>query len=145
MLLTQVMSLNDLKSLPKTDLTSQVGCPNSKRQPTTTSLFGGVLLKDLLRVEGIVQEDEESSSPPAVLVQSIVFHAMDGETVTVTTTDTSNNNGNYHNDDILVAYEENGAPLTHQRGFPVRVIIPAASSAGPSRVVKWVKRIEVRL
>lgn len=130
---TRILSLHDLKSLPKTDLVSKVGCPKSSRPPTT-SLFGGVLVKDLLRV-GVVQEEESPPSSPSAVVQSLVFHAMDGETVTVQTT----TDNNYH-DNIFVAYEENGAPLTHQRGFPLRVIIP-----GRGRVVKWVKRIEVRL
>jgi cytochrome b involved in lipid metabolism len=128
---TRSLSLLDLKSLPKTDLVSKVGCAQSSR-PTTTSLFGGVLMKDLL--VGIVQEEEESSSSPSTVVQSLVFHAMDGETVTV-----QMDNNDYR--DILVAYEENGAPLTHQRGFPLRIIIPS----GRGRIVKWVRRIEVRL
>jgi len=108
----QEFSLNDLKSLPKTDKTSQVGCPQSSR-PVSTSLFGGVLMKDLL-----------GGFP----VKRLVFYAMDGETVTVETDDYS---------EILVSYEENGAPLTQGRGFPLRIIIPGR------RVVKWVKRIKV--
>jgi DMSO/TMAO reductase YedYZ molybdopterin-dependent catalytic subunit len=82
---------------------------------------------------------------------------MDGETVTVEATTMSTDSSSssaLHNwrDDILIAYEENGKPLTHQRGFPLRVIIPAAAAAAAAgasansrqRVVKWVKRIEVR-
>ena len=107
------LSLNDLKLLPKTDRISQVGCPQSRR-PVSTLLFGGVLMKELVK-----------SSP----VQRLVFHAMDGETVTVEMDDY---------DDIMVAYEENGAPLTQGRGFPLRIIIPG------KRVVKWVKGIEVQ-
>jgi DMSO/TMAO reductase YedYZ molybdopterin-dependent catalytic subunit len=147
---TRTFSLHDLQSLPKNDRISTVGCPQSTSRPTTTSLFGGVLMKDLLRiVAGIVQEEEDvpsSSSPsssyvPAVVVQRLVFHAMDGETVTVQMTTTTDDYSNYQ--DILVAYEENGAPLTHQRGFPLRVIIPRGERGG-GRVVKWVKRIEIQ-
>lgn len=108
----QELSLNDLKALPKTDRTSQVGCTQSSR-PVSTSLFGGVLLKDLIDTTSL---------------KRLIFHAMDGEVVTVET-------DNY--DNILVSYEENGAPLTQGRGFPLRIIIPGR------RVVKWVKRIEV--
>lgn len=113
----QQLSLNDLKNLPKTDRTSQVGCANSSR-PVTTSLFGGVLLRDLFKDDDVLTTSKR-----------LVFHAMDGETVTVEVNDSSGN--------ILVSYEENGAPLTQARGFPLRVIIPG------KRVIKWVKRIEV--
>lgn len=112
----QEFSLNDLKKLPKTDQTSQVGCTQSRRG-VSTLLFGGVLLKHL-----IVREQQN------VPIKRLVFHAMDGETVTVETP----------NDEILVSLEENGAPLTHARGFPLRVILP-----GAGRVIKWVTRIQV--
>lgn len=108
----QELSLNDLKDFPKIDRWSQVGCPESKR-PVSTSLFGGVLMKDLIGT---------------VPVKRLVFYAMDGETVTVATNDYQ---------DILVSYEENGASLTQGRGFPLRIILPGR------RVIKWVKRIEV--
>jgi cytochrome b involved in lipid metabolism len=162
----RTLSLHDLKELPKTDLITQVGCPQkstSRSRSTATSLFGGVLLKDLLLLLlppplGIVDETDDSSSDTAVIHSNlvVVFHAMDGETVTVeaTTMSTDSSSSALHNwrDDILIAYEENGKPLTHQRGFPLRVIIPAAAAAAAAgasansrqRVVKWVKRIEVR-
>jgi DMSO/TMAO reductase YedYZ molybdopterin-dependent catalytic subunit len=113
----QELSLEDLKSLVKTDRTSQVGCAGSGRG-VSTSLFGGVLLKHLI--------GEKQAK-----VKQVVFHAMDGETVTINT-DTCTNY-----EDILVSFEENGAPLTQGRGFPLRVIIPG------KRVVKWVTRILV--
>lgn len=112
------LSLEDLKALPKTDRTSQVGCAQSGRG-VSTSLFGGVLLKDL-----IGKETQQAQ------VKQVVFHAVDGETVAIDTT--------YNNyADILISFEENGAPLTQGRGFPLRVIIPG------KRVVKWVTRIQV--
>lgn len=114
----QKLSLNDLKALPKTDRMSQVGCPNSSKGPVTTSLFGGVLMKDLLGGTITTQPGTR-----------LVFYAMDGETVSIEA-------DNYN--DILVSFEENGAPLTQGRGFPLRVIIPGR------RVIKWVKRIEVQ-
>jgi cytochrome b involved in lipid metabolism len=112
----QELSLEDLKTLIKTDRTSQVGCAQSGRG-VSTSLFGGVLLKHLIGEQAKVKQ--------------VVFQAMDGETVTLDT-DTCTNY-----EDILVSFEENGAPLTQGRGFPLRVIIPG------KRVVKWVTRIQV--
>jgi len=113
----QELSLDDLKTLVKTDRTSQVGCAQSGRG-VSSSLFGGVLLKHLI--------GEEQAE-----LKQVVFQAMDGETVTIDT-DTCTNY-----EDILVSFEENGAPLTQGRGFPLRVIIPG------KRVVKWVTRIQV--
>lgn len=113
------LSMDDLKRLPRTDLVSQVGCSNSSN-PVSTSMFGGVQLKDILR------RHLTSSSAKA---RKLIFHAMDGETVTVKL-----DQKNY--DDILVCYEMDGAPLTKKRGFPLRIIIPG------KRAVKWVQRIE---
>lgn len=68
-------------------------------------------------------------------VKRIIFHAMDGETVTVPIDNSNDNNFNFQ--DILVCYEMDGAPLTQGRGFPLRIIIPGR------RVVKWACKIEV--
>jgi DMSO/TMAO reductase YedYZ molybdopterin-dependent catalytic subunit len=54
---------------------------------------------------------------------------MDGETVTADGCD------NYQ--DILICYEMNGAPLTQQQGFPLRVMVPG------KRVIKWVQSIRI--
>lgn len=110
-------SLQDLKSLPKTDLTSQVGCRQSQQGGVSTSLFGGVRLQELL--------PEENQK-----LEKIVFYALDGERVEV---DVSDGNSNYQ--DILLCYEMDGAPLTKRRGFPLRIIIPER------RAVKWVNKI----
>lgn len=112
------LSLNDLMELPKTDIKSQVGCPqNQDRRPVSTSIFGGVRMKEILG-----QNSDQSVG------QTIHFLAMDGEKVTVVVV---------NHDDILVCYEMDGAPLTKSRGFPLRVIIPG------KRAVKWVQKIQV--
>lgn len=114
---TKTLSLEELKALPRTDKITQVGCESrSNGKPLPTSLFGGVLLRNLL-------------PKSARISRGITFHAMDGEKVTLS------NYSDY--DNILISYEENGAPLTHTRGFPLRIIIPGR------RVIKWVKRIEI--
>ncbi|KAJ1257093.1 hypothetical protein BS78_K223100 [Paspalum vaginatum] len=42
--------------------------------------------------------------------------------------------------EVLLAYEQNGEPLTPDHGFPVRVIVPGFIGG---RMVKWLKRIVV--
>lgn len=109
----------DLQKLPKADRASQVGC-TSKASPVESSLFGGIRLGDLMNRLGI----------GSVAHCKLVFHALDGEVVEI--------DEGYVVHDILIAFEENGAPLSQGRGFPLRVIIPG------KRVVKWVNRIEIR-
>lgn len=43
--------------------------------------------------------------------------------------------------DVILALEMNGAPLTPEHGFPVRVIVPGVAGA---RAVKWLDRITVQ-
>ena len=131
------LSMKDITMLPKTDMISQVGCPNSNqdRNPVTTSLFAGVKLKELL---------PSSNNFGGQELQKITFHALDGETYTVDI-DLKNSDceSNDSFEDILICYEMNGMPLTQSRGFPLRVIIPE----GPNRkrrAVKWVQKITVQ-
>jgi cytochrome b involved in lipid metabolism len=137
---TSVYSLEDIQSLfPKTEQSSQVGCPSSKRG-VSSSMFTGVLLKDLIPI--LLRADSNNQSIQKI--KALVFIAMDQERVELTVQhendekDTTSSSSSYK--DILIAYEENGAPLSHQRGFPLRAIIPSKR-----RVVKWVQRIQVIL
>ena len=43
-------------------------------------------------------------------------------------------------DDVLVAWAMNGAPLPPQHGFPLRLVVPGWYGMAS---VKWLKRIEV--
>lgn len=44
------------------------------------------------------------------------------------------------NDDVLVAYMQNGEPLRQEQGFPVRMFVPGW---GANHSVKWLRRIMV--
>ena len=132
-------SLGQLQTnFPKTDRISVVGCANSSRGQST-KLFSGVLLKDLLRLPSEKHLGKEEKKDE-LEIRRIVFSAMDGETVTVTLNNKGDNSSKKNDDwqNILVAYEEDGAPLTQKRGFPIRVIV------SPKRVIKWVERIQVQ-
>ena len=115
-------SMEELQKFVKTDRTTRVGC-ESKGGSLQTSLFGGVLLRELIRTMGIRHLSD----------YELVLQAMDGEVVKFDLSEEE-----ISVDEILLAYEENGAPLSQGRGFPLRVIIPG------KRVVKWVDRIELK-
>ena len=114
-------SIADLQKFVKTDRTTPVGC-ESKGGQVQTSLFGGVLLRDLIGTIGAHRLPD----------YELVLQAMDGEVVKLDLSDEK-----IRVDDILIAYEENGAPLSQGRGFPLRVIVPG------KHVIKWVDRIEL--
>lgn len=126
------LSLTDLQNLPKTDLVSPIGCPSKAGgggDPQPTSLFGGVTLCHLMkRIYAKYHVADNNNDNKAF---TVVFHALDGESVRI-------ENVHWRDNDILIAYEENGGPLSQQRGFPLRVIIPHKKC-----VVKWVCRIEI--
>jgi len=115
-------SMADLQKFVKTDRTTRVGC-ESKGGPVQTSLFGGVLLRDLTRTMGVRHLPD----------YELLLQAMDGEVVKLDLSEEA-----IPANEILIAYEENGTPLSQGRGFPLRVIIPG------KRVVKWVDRIELK-
>ena len=127
-----LFSLDDLKGLPQNDLVSTTGCKNSSRNQLATSSFSGVLLSDLVR-------DSQSAAAAGKInqnVASIDFYAMDGEKVSMNLEHQAD--ASIDLTEILLCYEMNGAPLTAQRGFPLRVILPG------KRVIKWVERIELK-
>lgn len=120
-------SLRDLQALPKTDFHGKVGC--SQKQgllPVSSSLFGGVRMGDLLRHTAAIQCVPLNKDTHL----RFTFSALDGESVSI--------EGIENYEDILICYEMNGAPLTQQRGFPLRIIIPG------SRPIKWVHSIQIR-
>ena len=42
--------------------------------------------------------------------------------------------------EVILAYEANGTPLTHDHGYPVRLICPGFTGI---RSCKWVKRLSI--
>ena len=114
-------SLDDLQKLPQTDRLTRIGCESKQKGSVATTLFAGVLLRDLMAHMGV---------PRWRSVRKVIFEAMDGESLQLEK-DEIDLNG------VLIAFEENGQPLSQGRGFPLRVIIPN------KRVIKWVRRIEI--
>ena len=139
---------------PQTDQVSQVGCPNnkSKRRPVSTSVATGVTIQDLVLKSSINKNISANDGNVTVKVVDVTFLARDGEkvsvsgtaepatTTTVTPTAIPECQKCQHKqpiNDVLLCYEMDGKPISRQRGFPIRAIIPG------KRVVKWVERVVI--
>ena len=123
-----VLSLAELKALPRHEVTAVCQCSGNRRGLSDPHVAGvewgvgamgcarwtGARLKDVLARAGVkpdaVEIVMEGSDRPVVeatpaFIKSIpIDRAMD--------------------DNTLLAYEMNGAPLPHFNGFPVRLVVP---------------------
>jgi len=122
------LSLADLKSLPSVEITAVLQCSGARRglfEPHVPGVqwgygamgaakWKGVRLRDLLAKAGLKKETLE-----------IVVDGVDGPVLAKTpkfvksiplwkATD----------ENVLIAYEMNGAPLPHFNGFPARLVVP---------------------
>jgi len=89
------------------------------------ALWKGVRLRDVLNKAGVeadaVQVRFNGADQPAMDVTPDFVKALDTDVAL--------------NEDVLIAYEMNGAPLPHLNGYPARVIIPGWTGT------YWVKHI----
>jgi DMSO/TMAO reductase YedYZ molybdopterin-dependent catalytic subunit len=139
-------TLNDLKSLPRQEVTSTLECSGSNGFPFNPSLIGnarwaGTSLAEVLRMAKIKGGAME-----------VVFYGVDqGEEVVRKDTPlefkfTGNFARSMSIDDAmksanLLCYEMNGSPLPAANGFPVRLVAPGWFGVAN---VKWLRRVEVR-
>ncbi|GLC42769.1 hypothetical protein PLESTM_001377800 [Pleodorina starrii] len=143
------LSLDDLKSrFRKHTVTATVQCSGNRRNEMSqvktvkglawdqgaigTAVWGGVRLRDVLQAAGLSEDDP--------LVRHIQFEGYDKDPAS----------GEIYGasiplqkalslyDDVLLAYEMNGQPLSADHGAPLRVIVPGVTGA---RSVKWLRRI----
>lgn len=89
---------------------------------SATVLWKGLLVKDLLAEAGPLPE-----------ARVIIFHAYDGYTTSFPIEYILNN-------DILMAYNMNSAPLLPERGFPFQLV---AESKWGYKWIKWITKIEL--
>ena len=85
-------------------------------------LWRGVLVRDIIDASGVQAE-----------AKSVIFTAVDGYT-------TSFPVQYFYDNDILLAYAMNGAPLRPERGFPFQVV---AEQKWGYKWCKWVSEIEL--
>jgi DMSO/TMAO reductase YedYZ molybdopterin-dependent catalytic subunit len=89
---------------------------------SATVLWKGLLVRDLM-----------AEARPLPQAKVVIFHAYDGYTTSFPIEYITNN-------DILMAYYMNGAPLLPERGFPFQLV---AESKWGYKWVKWITRIEL--
>jgi sulfane dehydrogenase subunit SoxC len=139
------LALDDLKQRPRTELTVTMECAGNGRarldprpvsQPwlleaVGTARWGGTPLRPLLAEAGVGESAVE------VLFTGL-DRGIDGgieqayqRSLTVEEA---------LRDDLLLAYEMNGAPLPAQHGFPLRLVVPGWYGMTS---VKWLSEIEV--
>jgi DMSO/TMAO reductase YedYZ molybdopterin-dependent catalytic subunit len=133
------LTLADLKRMPAAEVTAVCQCSGNRRGLFAPHVAGvewgygamgcarwrGARLKDVLNKVGLKKEAIE-----------IVFDGADGAIVPMTPDFVKSVPVDKAIDEnALVAYEMNGAPLPHWNGFPARIIIPGWTAT------YWVKHI----
>jgi DMSO/TMAO reductase YedYZ molybdopterin-dependent catalytic subunit len=82
--------------------------------------------------KGVASRDLVALVRPKDEAKHVIFHAYDGYTTNV-------RRDVFEADDVIVAYQWEGQPLTREHGGPVRIVIPRFYFW---KSAKWVKRIE---
>ncbi|MCA9836665.1 MAG: molybdopterin-dependent oxidoreductase [Trueperaceae bacterium] len=118
------LSLEDLKALPSVERSSTLTCISNSvgGDLIGNSVWTGVLLKDLLELVGVADGASE-----------LILKAADNYTDSFVL-DAAMREG------TIVAYLQNGEPLTVDHGFPARVLVPDIYGM---KNVKWVTEIEL--
>jgi DMSO/TMAO reductase YedYZ molybdopterin-dependent catalytic subunit len=137
-------SLQDLRALPRTELTTVLECAGNGRELMTpvppgtpwglgavsAGRFSGVRLRTVLDACGL-----DAS------VRELVFRGADGGEVdgrAAVAFERSLPLARALHPDTLLAWEMNGAPLTPAHGFPVRLVVPGWYAVAS---VKWLTEI----
>jgi DMSO/TMAO reductase YedYZ molybdopterin-dependent catalytic subunit len=115
------LSLDDLRSRPQTDLVRDFQCVTGWRVPDVP--WRGVKVSKLLDEAGV------QASATHLRIES-----FDGTYYESLTLDQA------HRDDVLVAHEMQGGPVTREHGGPVRLYVAPMYGY---KSLKWLERIEV--
>jgi sulfite oxidase len=142
------ISLEDLKKLPKVEVTTTLQCSGNRRSgfnkfdrtsgttwsqgAVSTAKWGGVRLRDLMKHAGLGDELEAEEKGN---MQHVRFYGLDGMMASIGIEKAMNPYG-----DVIVAYEMNDEPLPRDHGYPLRVIVPGYAAV---RNVKWINKIEL--
>jgi len=120
----QVLTLEDLKALPAVERPSTLICVSNPvgGRLVGNSVWTGVRLRDLLELAGVRPEATE-----------LVLRAADNYS------DSFPLDAALYEETIL-AYLQNGEPLTPDHGFPARLLVPGIYGM---KNVKWLTRIEL--
>jgi DMSO/TMAO reductase YedYZ molybdopterin-dependent catalytic subunit len=115
------LSLDDLRSRPQTDLVRDFQCVTGWRVADVP--WRGIKVSKLL--------DEAGLQPSATHLRITSFDGVYTESLTI---------DQARRDDVLVAHEMQGGPVTREHGGPVRLYVAPMYGY---KSLKWLERIEV--
>ena len=135
------LSLEQLKALPRTKVTSTIECSGNRGLPFLISAvgnaeWGGASLANILQ-----QAKPRNTGTEIVfighdageeVIRDVPIRANFGRSMSLDNAMSPNN---------ILCYEMNNAALPARNGFPLRLIVPGWDGVAN---VKWLKRIEVR-
>ena len=137
-----MFSLEDLKRLPSVSRIRFLECLGNSSPRRHVSKPGSTPVT-VQYTHGIMSCNEWGGVPMSVLLKEVgvkkeaswlVAEGADGSKYTYSIPLTK------ANDDVLVAYMQNGEPLRPEQGFPARMFVPGW---GANHSVKWLRRIMV--
>ncbi|HXT34219.1 MAG TPA: molybdopterin-dependent oxidoreductase [Chloroflexota bacterium] len=114
------LSLAHLLAMPAVRLVRDYHCVTGWSVPGVA--WTGIRLRDLLALAG----------PPLPAASFVLFHSADGSYTESLSLDQANL------PDVLLAYKLNDQPLSHEQGYPLRLVI---SEMYGFKNIKWVDRI----
>jgi DMSO/TMAO reductase YedYZ molybdopterin-dependent catalytic subunit len=140
------LTLKDLKTLPRREVTSTIECSGNNGLPFLTSAVGnakwaGASLAQILKSAQIKPGAVEVAFFGADQGEEVLRKGTPLELTTVSNFGRSMSIEDATNPANLVAYEMNGSPLPVANGYPARLITPGWYGVAN---VKWLHRIEVR-
>jgi len=140
------LTLKELKTLPRKEVTSMIECSGNNGLPFLTSAIGnakwaGASLAQILKSAQIKSAGIEVVFFGADQGEEILRKGTPLELKTDSHFGRSMSTEDAVNPANLVCYEMNGSPLPALNGFPVRLITPGWYGVAN---VKWLSRIEVR-
>jgi DMSO/TMAO reductase YedYZ molybdopterin-dependent catalytic subunit len=139
-------TLDQLKALPRHEVTSTIECSGNNGLPFLTSAVGnakwaGASLADILKSAQLKPGAIEIVFLGADQGEETLRKGTPLELKTISNFGRSMSVEDAMNPASLVCYEMNGSPLPVPNGFPVRLITPGWYGVAN---VKWLNRIEVR-
>jgi len=142
------ISMKDLKSMPKEEVTMTMQCSGNRRSgfnvfgktsgtiwgqgAISTAKWGGVRLSDILKNAGMgdfIEAQEKGE------IEHVRFYSIDGMSVSIGIEKATNPYG-----DVMICYEMNDEELPRDHGFPLRVVVPGYAAV---RSTKWLNKISI--